>query len=166
MRAAPRNPAAASPTLPATSGTTGTSQMMNWGEHLPEGDEDNHRPGAGGHEPPGRREAAGEGARTATERGRLEHSLHGRESIRDRAGEVLRAVRRDHRRLVEAELMGGEEQGGAEALDLQRPVELARDRVPQAVGGDEHERDDHHCQRRSEGAKADRGLPSPVPAGG
>ena len=139
---------------------------MNWGEStFPKATKTTTDPAQRGHEPPGRRGAAGEKRPHSDERGRLEHGLHGRESIRERAGEVLGAVRRDHRRLVEAELVGGEEQGGAEALDLQRPVELARDRVPQAVGGDERERDDDHRQRRSEGAEADRGLPSPVPTG-
>src|SRR5205823_8000253 len=62
-----------------------------------------------------------------------QHALDRAKRAGQRPSEVLRAVARDHRQVEVAELMGGEHDRGAEALDLERPARLAVDAGPDAV---------------------------------
>ena len=89
--------------------------------------------------------------------------LHGRlqtrERVRQLAREVLGAEARDDRRLVPAEVRHREEDGGAEALDLQRAPRLLRERVQEPVPREDGERDEHGCEHSGEDPETDEGLP-------
>ena len=68
-------------------------------------------------------------------------------------------------RVVEAELVRGEKERGSEALDLERPSELAPERVGEAVGSKQREGRDDERDDRHERARGGHGLTSPVAAG-
>ena len=143
------NAPAARPIRPATSGTSGTSQMRNCGEStFPKATKTTTEPAQAA---TSRAEVADPRAKraqiptSAPPGGRSD----GRD-VRQPPGEVLGAVRGDDGRVVEPELVGGEEHGGAEALDLERPAELALHGVDEALGPEEGERQHDQPERERE----------------
>ena len=70
---------------------------------------------------------------------------------------------RDHHGVVESELLRGEEERRAQALDLERPPELALHGVDEALRRDQRERHDDHREGCRERAERDPRLPPAVP---
>src|SRR5204862_8268616 len=127
----------------------------------PERDEGDERSRRRGEQPVALDAASSEEDPDGEERDDLKGGLDGCEGIRQRAGKVLRAVRRDDRRLIGAQPVSGQENRRAEALDLERAAELLRQAVGDAPGRENGKREDHERKDRGKDREGERGGPRP-----
>jgi hypothetical protein len=80
--------------------------------------------------------------------------------------EVLRAVPGAHLDVQPDQVVRGEVQRGAEALDLERPGELVADTPRDAVGSDDEEREEDERDDGCADRKTDKRLPAAAPPPG